>query len=250
MKNDAKSILVRITYLRGFADIEVVENGSNKHFDGFFKNDKKKPPYEYCVEVAKQIEAKMDTKISTEIIIESEWNRRTSLAYRRLIEKSYAYLISTSPDAFETADAYDMKITERMNDLNERVKAFPDDKQCHEETMDLCREAITLWSACESRLRSIYKACENDSEKTEIAKEINTAHEMVESYTEMERNAVIRTVGNTSKAYKSGVSIQQVGETMQNAGQSMQKAGNAMTIGCTVPIILIVLFLFLLMLMH
>lgn len=172
----------------------------------------------------------------------SDGNTRPNLIS---LKSDYRSILSQMDDPYSYAEGRSTVIDSNISDAQERVKAFPSEEVEHESLIQAVMEAQALWEECESRLRVI--SGESTANRTIVAAQINQSSAKATEYREMFSSAMNNMVANTSAIYQFGESMKAAGQTMQNAGNAMKSAGHSMTIGCTIPIISLLLLLFLLM---
>jgi DNA repair ATPase RecN len=148
---------------------------------------------------------------------------------------------SMNSKVFEETQAKDDEISVEIGNAKERAKAYPDDREAGEAVSKLCFQAMKMWEACEKELRELDSASTDEAEKIKLVKEINIAHEMAKSYKD-ETAAAIRRNTQSGKVIKT---LNSTGKAMKDVGQSMQKTGSALTKGCTIPILILVVIFFL-----
>lgn len=154
-------------------------------------------------------------------------------------------IFSNVYDPFDYAITRDSVIQNKMFEANERVTAFPYVKAEHESLIRLIMQGQALWEECENRLRRIVTM--HGVDVTSVATQINQSHAKADEYREMYSTALKNMLSNTSSLYKAGTSMKTAGQVIQGAGNAMQSAGHSMTIGCTIPIILLIILLMLFM---
>lgn len=150
-------------------------------------------------------------------------------------------------EQFNDVMAKDAELVARIDDLSERVKAYPKEVESYDALLLAVREGMSMWQVCELDLRKLEKETEDEVEKAVLVREINQAHEKYHDYDMKRLMYVNLKVQNTSKLHKFGTAMKTTGDQMQSAGNAMQSAGNAMTTGCTIPIIVVILLFFLLL---
>lgn len=150
-------------------------------------------------------------------------------------------------ETFADALKSDAEITQRIDDLRERIKAYPEEVELYDEIITTNDKGRELWEECESKLRAAEQQSPDDEEKSRLVREINQAHDKWSEYEMMSHGFVAWKVQNTSRLNKFGSAMANAGNAMQGAGKSMSSAGKAMTMWITIPIILAVLLLILFM---
>lgn len=177
-------------------------------------------------------------------------NKKTVVEYR----SEYQTKLAEVDDVYDYALHRSEELDGMISDAKERVKAFPKDKSEHESLIQLAMESRALWEECEKRLRTVSRDAGVD--RTAVARQINQSHEKADEYKTMLFDATQSMINNTSspsesvdKVQNAANTLKTTGQVLQDAGGAMKKTGHAMTVGCTIPIIIAAVLIILLMLL-